>query len=166
MKELLIQYAKYNIWANKRVLDILSMLDDATLDKDIISSYRSLRLTVYHIWSAEKIWLDRLLLAEKPVWAESIFAGDFKEAAKNWSEASQQLLQFAARQFNDRSFEHVVEYISLQKQPFKSPVHAVLMQVFNHSTYHRGQLITMLRQAGVSKIPNTDFIIFSREVSK
>ena len=33
----------------------------------------------------------------------------------------------------------------------------MLHHVFNHATYHRGQLINMLRQLGVEKVPQTDF---------
>lgn len=32
--------------------------------------------------------------------------------------------------------------------------------VYNHATYHRGQLITMGRQAGLSNPPRTDYIYF------
>jgi uncharacterized damage-inducible protein DinB len=35
----------------------------------------------------------------------------------------------------------------------------MLLHVFNHGTYHRGQLINILRQAGVEKVPETDFIV-------
>lgn len=42
----------------------------------------------------------------------------------------------------------------------KLPVNVILMHVFNHATYHRGQLVTMLRQLGVKKIPQTDFMVY------
>jgi len=35
--------------------------------------------------------------------------------------------------------------------------------VFNHSTYHRGQLVTMMRQLGETNVPVTDFIAFARK---
>ena len=35
----------------------------------------------------------------------------------------------------------------------------------NHGTYHRGQLITMLRQTGVTNLPATDLIVYYREQS-
>jgi uncharacterized damage-inducible protein DinB len=35
----------------------------------------------------------------------------------------------------------------------------------NHSTYHRGQIVTMLRQLG-AKPPTTDLILFYRETAK
>jgi uncharacterized damage-inducible protein DinB len=40
------------------------------------------------------------------------------------------------------------------------------MHVFNHGTYHRGQLVTMLRQVGVTEIPQTDYIAFVRTTTQ
>jgi uncharacterized damage-inducible protein DinB len=34
---------------------------------------------------------------------------------------------------------------------FQQPIYQMLLHVFNHGTYHRGQLINMLRQLGVYK---------------
>jgi uncharacterized damage-inducible protein DinB len=161
MKELLQQYARYNIWANKQLIDVLQKLDNEQLDAEIPSSFPSIRKTIYHLWSAEDIWLQRLLLAEQPVWAESVFEGNFDEAVGKWQDASAGLLAFVEKQYNDESFRHILQYYNLKKISFKVPVSTVLMQVFNHATYHRGQLVTMLRQAGVKKIPGTDFHIFS-----
>ncbi len=161
MKELLQQYARYNIWANKQLIDVLQKLDNEQLDAEIPSSFPSIRKTVYHLWSAEDIWLQRLLLAEQPVWAESVFEGSFDEVLGKWKDTSAALLAFVEKQYNDESFRHILQYYNLKKISFKVPVSTVLMQVFNHATYHRGQLVTMLRQAGVKKIPGTDFHTFA-----
>jgi len=162
MKELLLQYAGYNVWANKLVIDRLFKLGDDLLDKEITSSFSSLRATVYHSWSAEYIWLQRLLLADNPVWMASEFKGSFLKACKEWESASDGLLQFTNRQYDDRALQHVVQYYDRAKAAHKTPVYQVLQHVFNHSTYHRGQLITMLRQAGEVNLPATDFIAFAR----
>jgi uncharacterized damage-inducible protein DinB len=51
------QYTKYNYWANEILLSIiLNELNNEKLDKTIISSFPSLRKTVYHLWDAELIW--------------------------------------------------------------------------------------------------------------
>ena len=42
------------------------------------------------------------------------------------------------------------------------PLWQLLQHVANHSTYHRGQITTMLRQLG-AKATSTDLIIFYRE---
>ncbi|HRO43177.1 MAG TPA: DinB family protein [Flavipsychrobacter sp.] len=162
MKETLLQYAGYNVWANKRIIEVMMKLDAAQLNKEIVSSFPSLQKTVSHIWSAEFTWLQRLQLAEQPIWAEDGFQGDFKEACVRWQEVSFQLQEFVTRQFNDAAFDHVLQYYTRKSQPYKNKVGDVLLHVFNHSTFHRGQLITMLRQAGVTNIPPTDFIAYLR----
>ncbi|TAL47412.1 MAG: hypothetical protein EPN92_04915 [Chitinophagaceae bacterium] len=35
--------------------------------------------------------------------------------------------------------------------------------MFDHGTYHRGQLANMLRQLGIEKIPPTDLVVWSRK---
>ena len=37
----------------------------------------------------------------------------------------------------------------------------IVMQVMNHGTYHRGQIVTLLRQLGATEMPSTDFIRFA-----
>ncbi|HUP48779.1 MAG TPA: DinB family protein [Thermoanaerobaculia bacterium] len=47
-------------------------------------------------------------------------------------------------------------------EPFTNRFLDVLFHVVNHSNYHRGQLITMLRQVGAIP-PGTDLIVYRRE---
>ena len=159
MKELLLQYARYNAWANKMILDVLLKLDDGAVDTEIISSFPSVRRTVMHTWSAESIWLQRLQLAEHPVWQEEVFAGTFDVACREWQATSAALIEFVQKQYDDRALQHTLQYYDRKKASHKMPVYHVLNHIFNHSTQHRGQLITMLRQLGVTGIPQTDFIL-------
>jgi uncharacterized damage-inducible protein DinB len=55
-----------------------------------------------------------------------------------------------------------IQYSDFDKAQFKQPTWQMLLHVFNHGTYHRGQLVNMLRQLGVSRIPATDFALWSR----
>ena len=163
MKELLSRYAQYNIWANKKLIEVLLKLDEKLLDKEIISSFSSIRRTSYHIWSAEYIWIQRLELVEHPIWIEPNFNGTFQDACKAWLKSSELLLDFIDRQYDNKAFEHVFQYYSpFKKEHFKRPVYIALTHVFNHSTSHRGQLITLLRQVGETKIPETDLIAFAK----
>jgi uncharacterized damage-inducible protein DinB len=61
---------------------------------------------------------------------------------------------------SELSLEHVFQYYTNKREHIKLPVWQMLTHVFNHGTYHRGQLITMLRQAGVDKLPGTDFSLY------
>lgn len=163
MKETLSQLAHYNIWANKRIIDILLGLDEELLDKELVSSFPSVRSTVYHIWSAEFIWLQRLQLTENPVWIAPDFKGTFAEACEDWQKISAVLASFVDAQYDDKALQHVLQYYDRQKKSNKKPVYVVLIHIFNHASYHRGQLVTMLRQLGINKIPGTDFIGFEKK---
>jgi len=39
----------------------------------------------------------------------------------------------------------------------------ILLHIFNHGTYHRGQLVTILQQLNIQNIPQTDFIVWTRK---
>ncbi len=58
---------------------------------------------------------------------------------------------------------HVFAYQNSKREQFKQPLFQMLMHLFNHQTYHRGQIVTMLRLAGIEEIPATDFIVWSRK---
>lgn len=145
------------------MIEALMKLGDGQYDVEIASSFPSLRKTVYHTWSAEYIWLQRLQLAENPVWAEADFKGTFEDACNDWQSVSGTFVQFTERQYDDAAFTHVLQFYDRSKVSHKMPVNQVLQHVFNHSTYHRGQIVTMMRQAGAKDIPGTDFVIFARK---
>ena len=63
---------------------------------------------------------------------------------------------------NDHMLEHVFEYRNNKREQVKMPIWQMVLHVFNHGTYHRGQLVNMLRQLGVEKIPQTDFSVWVR----
>ena len=162
MKELLSEYALYNAWANKLIIDAMQKLDEAAAVKEIVSSFPSVLKTVVHTWSAESIWLQRLKLIEHPVWQADGFSGNIADACAEWQSASKTLVKFVTEQADDNSFIQNLPFHDRQGVAYNMPVYQVLQHVFNHSTYHRGQLVTMLRQLGVTQIPSTDFIGFAR----
>ena len=47
-------------------------------------------------------------------------------------------------------------------EPYTMKVNTMLLHIFNHATFHRGQLVTFLRQLNESDIASTDFSTFSR----
>ena len=162
MKEILQQYAAYNCWANQRIFDCIKALPDDRLDQEIISSFPSIRKTLLHIWDAESIWWQRLKLSERITAPGAGFEGGQEELIKKIQRQSAEWKEWidnsSAAQLN-----HVFAYQNTKREQFKQPVYEMLMHLFNHGTYHRGQLVTMLRQTGVDKIPATDMIVFYRK---
>ncbi len=162
MKELLKQYAAYNCWASQRIIDVLLALPEEKQLTEIPSSFNSLHKTVLHMWDAESIWWQRMKMQERIVVPSENFMGNMEDAANGLLNQSK-LWNEWVNNASDLSLEHVFQYYNNKKEYFKQPVYQMIQHVFNHGTYHRGQLVNMLRQLGVEKIPATDFIVWCRK---
>jgi uncharacterized damage-inducible protein DinB len=160
MKELLQQYAAYNIWATKLLTDRIIKLSDEEINREIISSFPSIYKTLQHIWRAEEIWWKRLKLTENIVAESDKFTGSFSEMADILTKQSRQFKDWIDNA-TESQLVHVFAFVR-NKEHIKMPVYQMLHHVFNHASYHRGQLVTMLNQLGADKIPGTDFSTFSR----
>jgi uncharacterized damage-inducible protein DinB len=160
MKQLLQQYAAYNSWANKKIVETAATLTDEQVHKEIVSSFPSVYKTLLHMMEVENVWWQRLQLVEQtpPGW----FTGNFAALSKKLLELSQQWENWV-QNANDANIDHVFAWYNLKKEYFKEPVYKMLLHLFNHQTLHRGQLITMFRQLELDKIPPTDFIVFNRK---
>ncbi len=162
MKEVFVQYAAYNLWANRLLLTLIETLPEEQQTAEIVSSFPSLAKTALHLLDAESIWWQRIKLQELVLRPSDGFIGDFMAVSKALQQQDKQWLDWVIV-CNDHGFLHEFIYFDSKKQRFKQPVHQVLLHLFNHSTYHRGQMVTMLRQLKIDKIPSTDFIAWSRK---
>ncbi len=150
------RYVAYNHWANQQFAEWLGAASEEDLDREIESSFSSLKETILHIWNAEYLWLQTV----KDESADNSPARDFKGSKEDllvgWLQASE-------------NFSNHVKSMSLADLQAKRPTsrgdgYTVIVDMIhhcmNHSTYHRGQLITMGRQAGLKDPPRTDFIYY------
>ena len=128
----------------------------------VISSFNSIGETVLHITSAETIWLDRLNKVESPVWLQSTFKGTRNEVVALWKKASAEIKK-AVEDFNESAMMEKLVFKRLNGDRYEMPHYKVFAHIFNHSTYHRGQLVTMLRQVGFTDVGSTDMLGFFRK---
>ena len=161
MKQLLQQYSAYNFWANKIITEKISTLPNDIIMKEMGNSFGSIYKTVVHLMDVESIWWQRLKLQEHVEWPGKIFDKDFENLSKELMILSKQWDAWVS-EASEMQLTHVFGYQNSKKEFFKQPVYEMLLHLFNHQTFHRGQLITMMRQNGIEKIPATDFIVFSR----
>ncbi len=159
MKDLLILYAQYNIWANKKLFEKISKLSDEQIHAEIISSFPSLYKTALHLWHAEDIWWQRLQLVEQVHTAASDFTGTFKSLVFSLNKQSVQWEEWIQKATANQ-LTYVFRYHNSKLGQQKQEVCKMLIHLFNHATFHRGQMVTMLRQLGVENIPATDFHLF------
>jgi uncharacterized damage-inducible protein DinB len=155
------QHLAYNIWANGKIAEFIGKVDEKLFDAEVKSSFPSLRKTVYHVWDAEFIWLKRLQGTSLSDWPSKQFTGNREEALKGWADCSKNLFDFIVDK--DQSYyESVLTYKSVKGDEYKTPVDGIIMHVVNHGTFHRGQLVTMLRELGYTDLSSTDLVTFYR----
>lgn len=162
MKELLKELAAYNIWANQKIIDVILLLPEEKQKTEIPSSFKSLYSTLLHMWNAESAWWQRMKLQERIMSPFENFKGSIQELTNDLLQQNRQWQEWV-NNAPDAALDHVFQYQNARKEQFKQPIYQMLLHVFNHGTYHRGQLINMLRQLGMEKLPQTDFIVWSRK---
>ncbi len=162
MKELLEQYASYNVWANERLLNTALTLNKTLLQQTVTSSFPGVIATFQHIWNAESIWWQRVKLQEHIQLPGNSINSSMKEVADGLLSQSKQWEEWVGKS-TETVLEHVFAYYNSKKEYFKNPVWKTVLHIFNHSTYHRGQVVTILRQLQIEKIPLTDFIEYTRK---
>ncbi len=151
----------YGSWANARMFGAAEALPEARLDAVAASSFPSLQATLAHIVGAEWIWLRRWLgesPGSAPTWAGG---APLAELESRRAAVETERAAFLDR-LADGDLDAPVTYRGLDGQGFSLPLGKLMRHVVNHSTYHRGQIATQLRQLGRTP-PNTDYTRFLRE---
>jgi uncharacterized damage-inducible protein DinB len=162
MKKILAQYAGYNLWANRRIIETLLSIDEEQWHREINSIFNSIYRTVVHLWEVESVWWQRMKLKEQVEWPGAAFTGTVAELGRHLTDQSKLWEEWIA-QATEAALQHEFIYRNTKKEQFKQPVHEAVHHLFNHQTFHRGQLVTMMRQIGVTTIPSTDLIVYLRK---
>jgi len=154
----ILELYRYNWWANGRMFEAVSKLTPEAFSRDLGSSYPSARDTLLHIVWAEWIWLQRWKSSSpQSVWQSSDFR-DVDAVRTRCLKVENEQRAFLD-EINAERLLTVVRYVNLQGETWQYPLWRTMYHVVNHSSYHRGQLTTMLRQLGARALP-TDFLVF------
>ncbi len=165
MSSYLLTLTKYNLWANERICKTILEAGELIADEAIKNSFPSIRKTVYHVWDAQVIWLRRLNGESLNTWPSHTFTGSLEEAMKLFLDNSEAYVRFVGNlQENDE--QKVITYHAVDGTPYHSTIEEIILHAMNHSTFHRGQIVTMIRNTDFTKIPSTDLIRYFRERSK
>ena len=161
MKQLLVSFAAYDLWANRKMLDAILPLTEAQQQQEITSSFSSIHKTCLHIWDASSIWWQRLQMHEQIVVPSLSFHPSMSDVATGLLAQNKQWVEWI-NTVVEAELEKELPYKNMKGDAFRQPVKDIFLHLFNHGTYHRGQLVTMLRQVGVGEIAPTDYIVYAR----
>jgi len=151
----------YHYWARDRMLAAASSLTAEQLNRDLASSFKTIRETLVHIYAAELAWCSRWNGQPPSALASADGFPDVATLRAKW-----QQLESDVRGVLDRTalqgVDTVMEYKMLSGEPRSSVFWHMVQHVVNHASYHRGQVTTMMRQVGAKPPEAMDLIAFYR----
>jgi uncharacterized damage-inducible protein DinB len=141
--------ARYNRWMNERLYAVVGEFDDAERKRDRGAHFGSMHRTLNHILWGDRIWLGRLV---GELYAEKAFGADlyaeFAQLTREREMTDTAILGWAGtvtpqwlastldfRAASDGRTRRLAGWIAVT-------------HTFQHATHHRGQLTTLIRQAG------------------
>jgi len=151
----------FNTWANHKILGACEVLSQDEFTRDLRNSFASIRGTLVHIMAAEWVWLQRWL-GESPrsLWDQTAFPS-FSSVESRWITLQQEQQAYFAT-LTDARLAEKLAYINFRGEQFAYTIAHMIQHVVNHGSYHRGQVVTMLRQLG-HPAPSTDLLRYIDE---
>lgn len=151
----------YTLWADRQVLGAVRQASPEDLTRDAGVSFGSILGTLAHILGAERVWLarfsgtplDRLPSIE-----------DFPNLMAwivSWEETASGLGAFLAA-LTDEQLAAPLTWTNSRGDSYTRPLWQPVLHMVNHSTYHRGQVVSLLRQMDYP-VPSTDLIYYFLE---
>ena len=157
----------YDQWANRRVIEAARLLAAEDFTRDLKASFGSVRGTLVHILGSKCFWLQlwrgeslEEVVGREPEWEQARFA-DVTVLEARWSTTDHDV-QLFLQSLTDERLKTRMAFQFFPGQPWEFSLAHLMQHVVNHSSYHRGQVVTLLRQLGHAP-PATDFLEFLRE---
>ncbi|MDF2958498.1 MAG: damage-inducible protein DinB [Paenibacillus sp.] len=158
-----IEIFNYHVWATKQITGHLKQLPGDVYGKQVQSVFSSIAEALGHIYRVDRMWLAVItgesfesIFASIPVWAAEVEGITLEEMEGKLQESFDRYLSFLGSQ-DDPEKEILLNHPQYGSRV--KPLSDVLRHVFNHGTYHRGNITAMLRQMGHSGV-STDYIFY------
>ncbi len=145
MKDCLIDLFEYHHYYNQKLVDFL--LEHNELADVQINHWFSHMVNAHQIWNARVLQTKTLAVHQKRNLVENKPLD-----LTNFIDSKSILESF--------SLKNIIHYQN-SKGAFGQPLHVILFHIINHHTHHRAQIISKIRQNGITP-PVTDYIHYKR----
>jgi len=148
----------YNRWANRRLLDVATSIDDAGLDREFAIGFGTLRKTINHLYAVERIWHERHDgpgYDEPRPWEEITAVADMRAALEALHAARDEWLT----SLPDGELSRPVAYTDLRGEHHTNTLGDILQHVCDHGAHHRAQAANITRHIG-TPFKHVDYLYF------
>lgn len=164
-RETLTLLFDYNRWANARILAAAGQLTAEQYVAPVAGvSHGSVRATLVHALSAERIWRQRCLEGLSP--ATLLREADcptFADLRELWP-AEDAALRAGLARLSDAALAGRLSYRTTNGTPMEETLWKILVHVVNHGTQHRAEAAVALTAFGHSP-GDVDLIIYLRQAT-
>ena len=151
-------YVIYNAWVTKTLIDWLKNKPSETLEQVVPSSFPSIKETLIHIWDTQRFWLSVIEQSTPPQSFRFGFEGTIQDVFEGFEEQSDEFVTFVTS-LSEADLQEEVSFdtpwVKGTQSRFEFIHHCI-----NHSSYHRGQLVTIGRNVGITDAPMTDYSFY------
>ena len=151
----------FNAWANRKILDGAAGLPVDEYVRDLKSSHGGVHGTLCHIVWGEELWLARWMDAPPPAVGQGRDLPSLDAARRRWEEVAGKQAAFLAA-FTDARLAETRVIHPTTGGAYVHTFAEMFLHVVDHSSYHRGQVVTLIRQLGHGP-PVTNLIYYYRE---
>jgi len=160
LQKLMTSYVEYNAWANQTLVAWLKNKPAELWDQEVASSFPSITKTIIHIWDTERFWISVLKGVPPPPSFRFVnFDGTADEAMNELIKQSQEFADYVQTLWESDLLEEC--HLDTPWVKGALPKYEFIQHCMNHSTYHRGQLITIGRNVGLVDAPMTDYNFYT-----
>jgi uncharacterized damage-inducible protein DinB len=152
LQKLTTRFLQYNLWASERLTSWLMTLDQNILYEKTGSSFGTIDRTLQHILSAQVYWHAIIVKGQINEFNPSAKENAVAQVITDLVMSSQQLANDLSILSDQQLMEIIPASDSTQSR------YEYILHVVNHSSYHRGQVVTMCRALEITaEIPVTDY---------
>ena len=176
--DLLKRLQQHRAWVNGNLLAAAAQLSEGQLQSPFQIGQGSIWKSLTHLYAAEYVWLEALLGNEGSLVPGDVpgklpgnqlgegGVTDLNDLRQKWSTLELRWSNYLASLTPESLDEVVYRRGSSTGQRFGTRRGDVLLHVCTHAHYTAAQVINMLRQSGVEKLPETMLISLARQKAK
>ena len=152
MQTIIQRFIRFNYWANQRLADWLGGIDRQLLYADTGSSFPTIDKTIQHMTASQDNWEAIILRGEFRELNQPDKIDAIHEVLDELIVSSGKLLD-GVTSLPEAALQEIITVTDSAQSRYEYILHVV-----NHSSYHRGQIVSMIRSLGYrGEVPTTDY---------
>lgn len=168
---------QHRCWVNQNLIETTSPLTDDQLRAPYPIGQGSIWMSLVHLYAAEYVWLETLLGDQDPVVPGDLprmipgnqrgegAIASLEELCQKWAALDLRWTDYLAKITEESLDEPVTKVSSLTGKRSATRRGDILLHLCTHAQYTTAQVMNMLRQTGVTSLPEVMLISLARSES-